>query len=121
MILRGMEKELAMERNRWEVNEGNWILKYDIQSQTIQRSNRINDSVPARIRYNYFTGNYFLGASVGYFVLNYPRSYTLGLLGLQKVVVNYNRFDNPEMDFEVVVGLRGSQITDSTDIRYNML
>jgi len=54
LILRGMEKELIMERNRWFDNKGNWVLKYDMQAQTIKN---YGERVPAVIRFNYFENN----------------------------------------------------------------
>jgi hypothetical protein len=61
--------------------------------------------VPAAIRYNYFESNYIV-SSRAQLVATWPRSYAVGVFGVQPVNINFNRFDNQLIDFECVVALR---------------
>lgn len=109
----GMEKELIMERNRFEFNKGRFMFSYNILSQSITKQ-----FVPARMWYNYIEQNYFLNIDQPV-VESWPRSYAIGLLGLQKVNISYNNVNNPLLDFEIVVGLRGSQLNDKANVSFN--
>lgn len=64
---------------------------------------------PVEIKYNYFEFNYYFtahatmpGHNMG---VTYPRSYCIGVFGLQKAELHFNRLANPQLDFEAVVAL----------------
>lgn len=109
----GMEKSLVMERNRWLTNKGRFMLLFDVQSQTI----RI-DRPPAKMQFNVMDQNYYLSADTPH-VDHFPRSFGFAVLGLQRINISFNYFRNPLMDFEGVVGLRGSSLKDVTNCSYN--
>lgn len=70
------------------------------------------DSVPAYIRYNYFEANYLVN-TIEQLVATWPRSFCVGVFGLQSVDVNYNRLSNTLLDFEAIVALRVTALTVS--------
>ncbi|CDW52478.1 Deleted in malignant brain tumors 1 protein [Trichuris trichiura] len=113
MKLAGMEKELVMERNRWRYNQGKWVLSFDIKSNAL-----VNYPVPCRVHRNYFFDNYFLTPEDNY-VDNWPRSFALGLFGVQNVEVHFNNFRNTLLDFEVVAGLRTTMFLSKANISHN--
>ena len=102
LSLRGMEKELIMERNRFYSNWGHWVVKMDITSQSLKRDGY---EVPAYIQNNYFQMNHFIH-DTGEYVDSWPRSYAVGVFGVQKADIHFNRLNNPLMDFEAVAGCK---------------
>lgn len=53
--LRGMEKKLICERNRFFYNWGHWMLKIDSTSQYLKQID-----VPSYVQYNYIEKNRFI-------------------------------------------------------------
>uniref|UniRef100_A0A7E4VD53 SRCR domain-containing protein n=1 Tax=Panagrellus redivivus TaxID=6233 RepID=A0A7E4VD53_PANRE len=100
MSLRGMEKRLILEHNRFYNNWGHWLVKMDISSSSLRFG---GDHVPAYIQYNYFERNFFI-TKVEDYVDTWPRSFAVGVFGAQKADVHFNRLSNALMDFEVVAG-----------------
>ncbi|KAK6754795.1 hypothetical protein RB195_013653 [Necator americanus] len=113
MDLRGMEKKLIFERNRFLTNKAKWLLRMGINSQSLK-----NLFVDAFIQYNYFLHNYFIKANEDY-VDSWPRSYAVGIFGSQKAEIHFNQFRNPLMDFEVISGCKYVSIEDRMNISYN--
>uniref|UniRef100_A0A1I7XK75 SRCR domain-containing protein n=1 Tax=Heterorhabditis bacteriophora TaxID=37862 RepID=A0A1I7XK75_HETBA len=98
--VRGMEKHLVMERNRFLINWGNWMVRLDIASQSLR-----NVVVPAYIQYNYFLHNHYIKANEDY-VDMWPRSYAVGIFGSQKAEIHFNQFKNDLLDFELISGCK---------------
>lgn len=98
--LRGMEKNLICERNRFFFNWGHWMIKLDATSQYLRQID-----VPSYVQYNYIEKNRFINQR-GDYVDMWPRSYALGVFGSQKVEVHFNRFFNELIDFELVSGAK---------------
>ncbi|EYC44991.1 hypothetical protein Y032_0443g1557 [Ancylostoma ceylanicum] len=113
MELRGMEKKLVMERNRFLTNKATWLVRMGITSQSVR-----NLLVNAFIQYNYFLHNYFIKANEDY-VDSWPRSYAVGVFGSQKAEIHFNQFKNPLMDFEVISGCKYVSIDDRMNVSYN--
>ncbi|KRX72534.1 HHIP-like protein 1 [Trichinella sp. T6] len=111
--LTGMEKELIMERNRWQYNRCRWVVSYDIKSHALFKT-----KVAARVFYNYFFDNYFLSPEDEY-AENWPRSFAFGLFGLQQVDLHYNNFRNHLLDFEAVAGLKGAMLKTRANFSHN--
>lgn len=63
------------------------------------------NDVPAFIQYNYFQFNHYIKKLEDY-VDSWPRSYAVGVFGVQKADVHFNRFRNALMDFELVAGCK---------------
>uniref|UniRef100_A0A183C0J1 SRCR domain-containing protein n=1 Tax=Globodera pallida TaxID=36090 RepID=A0A183C0J1_GLOPA len=108
--LLGMEKQLVMERNRFFANFGHWMVRMETTGQLLRA-----EEVPAQIQYNYFQFNRFLHPTDDY-VEMWPRSYTLGIFGIQKVDIHFNRFKNVLMDFELVAALQPQLAASSKEI-----
>ncbi|VDO43648.1 unnamed protein product [Haemonchus placei] len=113
MELRGMEKKLVMERNRFLTNKAQWLVRIEITSQSIR-----NLLVDAYIQYNYFLHNHFIKANEDY-VDSWPRSFAVGVFGTQKVDIHFNQLRNPLLDFEVVSGCKYISIYDRMNVSYN--
>ncbi|CAP36001.2 Protein CBG18580 [Caenorhabditis briggsae] len=111
--LRGMEKKLVCERNRFFFNWGHWMIKIDATSQYLRQID-----VPSYVRYNYIEKNKFIRQRADY-VDMWPRSYALGVFGAQKIEVHFNRFFNELMDFELVSGTKYTDIYDTMNATYN--
>ncbi|KAF1753039.1 hypothetical protein GCK72_019595 [Caenorhabditis remanei] len=111
--LRGMEKKLICERNRFFFNWGHWMIKIDATSQYLKQVD-----VPSYVRYNYIEKNTFIRQRADY-VDMWPRSYALGVFGSQKIDVHFNRFFNDLMDFELVSGSKYTDIYDTMNATYN--
>uniref|UniRef100_A0A8R1DMH6 SRCR domain-containing protein n=1 Tax=Caenorhabditis japonica TaxID=281687 RepID=A0A8R1DMH6_CAEJA len=111
--LRGMEKKLICERNRFFFNWGHWMLKIDATSHYLKTID-----VPSFVRYNYIEKNSFIKQRADY-VDMWPRSYALGVFGSQKVNVHFNRFFNELMDFEFVSGAKYSEVSETMNVTYN--
>uniref|UniRef100_A0A915K0I4 SRCR domain-containing protein n=1 Tax=Romanomermis culicivorax TaxID=13658 RepID=A0A915K0I4_ROMCU len=72
-----------------------------------------------RFTFNYFEQNYFL-ANDQPKIEHYPRSYALGIFGVQKVNVSYNNIHNPLFDFELISGLINvNPIVDRLNVTHN--
>uniref|UniRef100_A0A914HL06 SRCR domain-containing protein n=1 Tax=Globodera rostochiensis TaxID=31243 RepID=A0A914HL06_GLORO len=108
--LLGMEKQLVMERNRFFTNFGHWMVRMETTGQLLRA-----EEVPAQIQYNYFQFNRFLHPTDDY-VEMWPRSYTLGIFGIQKVDIHFNRFKNVLLDFELVAALQPQLAASSKEI-----
>ncbi|KAL3080363.1 hypothetical protein niasHT_038403 [Heterodera trifolii] len=108
--LLGMEKQLVMERNRFFTNFGNWMIRMETTSQHLRA-----DEAPAQIQYNYFQFNRFLHPTDDYAEM-WPRSYTIGIFGAQKVAIHFNRFKNVLLDFELVAALQPQLAASSDEI-----
>ncbi|CAI4225131.1 unnamed protein product [Auanema sp. JU1783] len=113
MELSGMEKTVYMERNRFLTNWGHWMVKFDINSQYLQKVN-----VPAYVQYNYFLHNHFIKTSEDY-VDMWPRSYAVGVFGSQHVDIHYNRLRNNLMDFELVSGCKYQDVYATMNVTFN--
>ncbi|WKY09273.1 hypothetical protein Q1695_001993 [Nippostrongylus brasiliensis] len=113
MEIRGMEKRLILERNRFLTNKATWMVKMSITSQSIR-----NLLVNAYIQYNYFLHNHFIKANEDY-VDSWPRSFAVGVFGSQKVDVHFNQLRNPLMDFEVVSGCKYMSVDERMNVSYN--
>ncbi|CAD6189688.1 unnamed protein product [Caenorhabditis auriculariae] len=111
--LRGMEKQMYIERNRFFNNWGHWMIKLDIMSQYLKMLH-----VPAFIQYNYIEHNHFIKPKSDY-VDMWPRSYAVGVFGAQKIDIHFNRFKNLLIDFELVSGCKYTQFDDSMNVTFN--
>ncbi|EGT45297.1 hypothetical protein CAEBREN_07064 [Caenorhabditis brenneri] len=111
--IRGMEKKLVCERNRFFFNWGHWMIKIDATSQYLRQID-----VPSFIQYNYIEKNKFIRQRADY-VDMWPRSYAVGVFGAQKIDVHFNRFYNELMDFELVSGSRYTDIYDTMNATFN--
>ncbi|CAI2352995.1 unnamed protein product [Caenorhabditis sp. 36 PRJEB53466] len=111
--LRGMEKRLVCERNRFFLNWGHWMLKIDATSQYLRAVD-----VASLVRYNYIEKNAFIRKRADY-VDMWPRSFALGVFGAQRVEVHFNRLSNELIDFELVSGARYSEISETMNATYN--
>ncbi|KAI1717620.1 scavenger receptor cysteine-rich domain-containing protein [Ditylenchus destructor] len=88
--LLGMEKFLVMERNRFFNNWGAYMFRMETLSQSLRSEDR---EIPAFIQYNYFQFNHFL-KKIDDYVDMWPRSFAVGIFGVQKAEVHYNKFRN---------------------------
>uniref|UniRef100_A0A183G227 SRCR domain-containing protein n=1 Tax=Heligmosomoides polygyrus TaxID=6339 RepID=A0A183G227_HELPZ len=113
MELRGVEKKLVLERNRFITNKATWMVKMAITSQSVR-----NLLVSAYIQYNYFLHNRFVKTNEDY-VDSWPRSFAVGVFGAQKVDIHFNQLRNPMLDFEVVSGCRYTSINERMNVSYN--
>ncbi|CAL2046926.1 unnamed protein product [Caenorhabditis brenneri] len=111
--IRGMEKKLVCERNRFFFNWGHWMIKIDATSQYLRQID-----VPSFVQYNYIEKNKFIRQRADY-VDMWPRSYAVGVFGAQKIDVHFNRFYNELMDFELVSGSRYTDIYDTMNATFN--
>ncbi|CAJ0561234.1 unnamed protein product, partial [Mesorhabditis spiculigera] len=113
--LAGMEKDIIFERNRFHGNWGHWLLKMNMESQSVRNGSK---NLPAWIQYNYFEGNRFIKDD-GEFVDMWPRSYAVGIFGTQRADVHFNRLRNVLMDFELVAGCTPIRVLDEMNATYN--
>ncbi|CAB3397311.1 unnamed protein product [Caenorhabditis bovis] len=111
--LRGMEKNLILERNRFFNNWGHWMVKIDTSSHYLRSM-----QVPSLIQYNYMENNHFVKPR-GDYVDMWPRSYAIGIFGSHKVDVHFNRLKNSLLDFELVSGCKYSEIDDFMNVTHN--
>uniref|UniRef100_A0A0N4ZT88 SRCR domain-containing protein n=1 Tax=Parastrongyloides trichosuri TaxID=131310 RepID=A0A0N4ZT88_PARTI len=98
----GMEKQMIMEKNRFLKNYGKWIIRVNIESHTLKDH---GSEVESYIQRNYLQYNTYIN-NIDDYVDMWPRSYAIGIFGLQKIDVHFNRFRNYLMDFELVAGLK---------------
>ncbi|CEF63163.1 SRCR domain and Parallel beta-helix repeat and Pectin lyase fold/virulence factor domain and Pectin lyase fold domain and C-type lectin-like domain and C-type lectin fold domain and SRCR-like domain-containing protein [Strongyloides ratti] len=98
----GTEKYMIIERNRFLQNHGKWMIKVDIESHTLRDR---GSEIEGFIQYNYFLYNTFVN-NLDDYVETLPRSYAIGIFGLQKIDVHFNRLRNLLMDFELVAGVK---------------
>ncbi|GMT10248.1 hypothetical protein PFISCL1PPCAC_1545 [Pristionchus fissidentatus] len=111
----GMEKELVMERNRFFMNWGTWMVRTHITSHSLRS---LAGPIPAFIQYNYLQFNHFVKKKEEY-VDMWPRSYAIGCYGSQKIDVHFNRVKNDLLDFEMVTGGIPLRVDDSMNVTHN--
>ncbi|GAB6022030.1 hypothetical protein CHUAL_006179 [Chamberlinius hualienensis] len=112
----GTEKEILIWENVFERNICEFVVEFYANSHADKFG-----GVPAVFKKNRVEMNRYgiNGTNQQQTTIYSPRSYTLGLRGLQKVDVNNNLFINNTMDFEFLAGLITGSLASSVNCREN--
>ena len=99
LSLRGMEKELFIQRNRIHRNSGDFMIELNIDSQS-----EILGQVSAYITDNIVKDNMHQSVILGTVNPHSGPSFSLAMKGVQKANVTDNVFVNEAMDYELLAG-----------------
>ena len=119
--LSGMEKEIMIFNNRFISNQASHVVQFDTDSQSeilgqvqayfVRNQVKLNRVNPAYHReHNYRTLN-----NATY----QPRSYAIGMKGLQKINVTNNLFGDNQLDYELLAGIKTAKVDNIVNVIQN--
>jgi hypothetical protein len=112
--IRGMEKSMKLELNEIEKNVGQFMVQFQIDSQS-----EILGEVRAVFEYNKVQGNRLQSVGNRRFQKFTNPSYTIGFNGIQKVRVNRNIFGDNKLDYELLAGIKTAKIDNKVNVAEN--
>ncbi|KAK9738697.1 Scavenger receptor cysteine-rich domain [Popillia japonica] len=116
LSMRGMEKKMLINFNKFENNNGKYIVDFSSDSQS-----EIVGEVPARFVFNEFYRNRYMSSVRGFGVFqvqHYPTS-VVNFRGIQKVNINRNLFSENNLEYQLVAGIRTAKINNFVDVTEN--
>ncbi|XP_044255606.1 protein bark beetle isoform X2 [Tribolium madens] len=112
----GMEKKLLISRNKFNTNNGKFIVEFVSNSQS-----EIIGEVPARFTFNELRHNKFAfsGRSFGILQLKKDPTSVVAFKGIQKVKIFRNLFSENHLDYQLIAGIKTAKIDNYVDVREN--
>lgn len=116
LSLRGMEKKMLINYNKFENNNGRYIVDFSSDSQS-----EIIGEIPARFIFNEVYRNRFLSTMRGFGVYQIQHNPTtaINFKGIQKVNINRNLFAENNLEYQLVAGIKTARINNFLDVTEN--
>ncbi|XP_056639840.1 protein bark beetle [Diorhabda sublineata] len=115
IALKGMEKKLKIVNNKFESNNGQYVVKFSSNSQS-----EIIGDVPAVFMYNELRNNKrFIKGRSGILQPSIDPTCVVGFSGIQKVKVNRNLFSDNFLDYQLLAGIKTAKIDNYLDVAEN--
>ncbi|PZC85077.1 hypothetical protein B5X24_HaOG202841 [Helicoverpa armigera] len=114
--IQGMEKKMMIDGNFIERNNGQFMVKFHMDSQS-----EIMGLVYALFIYNQVKNNRHTLAQVsrGALIRNVEPTYVIGFKGIQKVKVSRNLFGNNALEYTLLAGIKTAKINNLLDVTEN--
>lgn len=109
----GMEKEMFIHRNVIGQNKCQFLVEFDITSQTDK-----NGSIPAEFKNNIVRYNYYNPMSVPKDDYQ-PHDYVIAVKGIQKVNVTNNVLSDNQFQYIFLAGIRTSSMDNTVNVKEN--
>ncbi|KAL4715552.1 hypothetical protein ACJJTC_009178 [Scirpophaga incertulas] len=115
LLLRGMEKKMKIDGNVIERNIGQFMVQFNMDSQS-----EIMGIVYAVFVYNQVKNNINVTpTNRGALFRSVDPTFVIGFKGIQKVKVSRNLFDNNELKYTLVAGIKTAKINNLLDVSEN--
>ncbi|KAF5303544.1 hypothetical protein FQR65_LT08145 [Abscondita terminalis] len=116
LTIKGMEKKMLINHNKFENNHGKVVVEFSSDSQS-----EILGNVPAKFIYNELRRNQYMSAlrSFGTLqVFNEPTC-VIGFKGIQKVNINRNLISENNLDYQLIAGIKTAKVDNYLDVSEN--
>ncbi|KAF5304533.1 hypothetical protein FQA39_LY09584 [Lamprigera yunnana] len=116
LVIKGMEKKILIDYNRFENNNGKVIVEFSTDSQS-----EIMGDVPAKFVYNELKRNRYLSnlRSFGTLQLYSDPTCCIGFKGIQKVNINRNRIEDNNLEYQLIAGIKTAKLDNYLDATEN--
>ncbi|XP_013178489.1 PREDICTED: uncharacterized protein LOC106125730 isoform X1 [Papilio xuthus] len=115
ITIRGMEKKMKIDGNSVQRNNGQYMVQFNMDSQS-----EIMGFVYAVFVYNQIKNNYYSSSiSRGALYKTLNPTYVIGFKGIQKVKVSRNLFGNNALQYTLVAGIKTAKIDNLLDVTEN--
>lgn len=113
--IQGMEKKMKVDGNLIERNNGNFMVKFNMDSQS-----EVMGLVYAVFVYNQVKNNKQIShLNRGMLVRSMEPTYVIGFRGIQKVKVTRNLFGNNALEYTLLAGIKTAKINNLLDVTEN--
>ncbi|KAG6445644.1 protein bark beetle isoform X2 [Manduca sexta] len=113
--IQGMEKKMTIDGNLIERNNGQFMVKFHMDSQS-----EIMGLVYAVFVFNKLKNNQHTSmVNRGSLIHSFEPTYVIGFKGVQKVKVSRNLFGNNALEYTLVAGIRTAKINNLLDVAEN--
>jgi len=121
--LSGMEKEIMVFNNQFTSNRGSYVVQFDADSQSEIVGQVQAHFVRNVVKFNTFNEHRSVREGSRGRMLNnatyQPRSYALGLKGVQKINVTNNLFGDNQLDYELLAGVKTAKLENMVNVVRN--